>query len=68
MRRFSAHLAALTAAALFVLVVPYSSAAARGAGEGLQVALSTALPSLFPFFVIGGLFLRSGAAAQGPAA
>ena len=63
MRRFSAHLAALTAAALFVLVVPYSSAAARGAGEGLQVALSTALPSLFPFFVIGGLFLRSGAAA-----
>lgn len=61
MRRLLAYSAALIAAVLFVLVVPHAAAAARGAQEGLDVALETAIPALFPFFVASGLLIRSGA-------
>lgn len=54
--------AALCAGALFVLILPFSAAASRGAEEGLTVALSTAIPSLFPFLVLSGLLVRTGAA------
>lgn len=64
MRRLFTSAAALTAGALFLLVLPFSSAAARGAEEGLNVALATAIPSLFPFFVLSGLLIRTGAAHQ----
>lgn len=61
MHHFSFHPAALCAGVLFVLILPFSAAAARGAEEGLHVAFATAIPSLFPFFVVSGLLIRSGA-------
>lgn len=61
MRRLLAHSAAFLAAVLFCLVVPHAAAAAHGAQEGLDVALQTAIPALFPFFVASGLLIRSGA-------
>lgn len=61
MHRLLNHAAALAAAVLFLLVASNASAAAQGAQEGLSVALSTAIPALFPFFVLSGLLIRSGA-------
>ena len=61
MRRLLPYSAAFLAAILFCLVVPHAAAAARGAQEGLDVALATAIPALFPFFVASGLLIRSGA-------
>ena len=37
--------AALCAGALFLLLIPFSSAAAQGADEGLALALGTAIPA-----------------------
>ncbi|MBS5144205.1 MAG: hypothetical protein KHY89_01635 [Butyricicoccus pullicaecorum] len=47
--------------AFFFLVLPHASAAAQGVEEGLQIACSMAIPSLFPFFVLSGLLIRTGA-------
>ncbi len=47
-------------AALFLFVLPYTDAAAQGVREGLSIACSTAIPALFPFFVLSGLLIRTG--------
>lgn len=46
---------------LFFLMLPHAGAAAQGVQEGLQIACSMAIPSLFPFFVLSGLLIRTGA-------
>lgn len=51
----------LFSAALFLLILPYTGAAAQGVREGLSIACSTAIPALFPFFVLSGLLIRTGA-------
>lgn len=54
--------AIIFSSALFIFMMPYASTAAQGVQEGLQIACSTAIPSLFPFFVLSGLLIRTGAA------
>lgn len=51
----------LFSVALFLFVLPYTDAAAHGVQEGLSIACSTAIPALFPFFVLSGLLIRTGA-------
>lgn len=62
MRKTLLDPAALCAGALFFLLIPFSSAAAQGADEGLAIALGTAIPALFPFFTVSGLMVSTGAA------
>lgn len=54
--------AIIFSSALFLFIVPYAGAAAQGVEEGLHIACSTAIPALFPFFVLSGLLIRTGAA------
>ncbi|MDY5972475.1 MAG: nucleoside recognition domain-containing protein [Butyricicoccus sp.] len=61
--RKPSNLAALLAGALFLALIPCASAAAQGADEGLSIALGTAVPALFPFFVVSGLMVSTGACA-----
>jgi hypothetical protein len=49
-------LASLCCAALVVLLVAYSPIAAQGAREGLLICGQVIIPTLFPFFVLSGLF------------
>lgn len=52
----------LLSAFLLWFVLRDPRGAAEAAREGLDVALRSTLPSLFPFFVLSGLLTRSGAA------
>lgn len=62
MHTLLSYSAIIFSSALFLFTVPYASAAAHGVQEGLQIACSTAIPALFPFFVLSGLLIRTGAA------
>ncbi len=61
MRTLLSYSAIIFSSALFLFILPYSSAAAQGVQEGLRIACSTAIPALFPFFVLSGLLIRTGA-------
>ncbi len=61
MRKLLSGSGILFSAALFLLILPYTHAAAQGVREGLSIAASTAIPALFPFFVLSGLLIRTGA-------
>ena len=61
MHTLLSYSAIIFSSVLFLLLLPHASAAAQGVQEGLQIACSTAIPSLFPFFVLSGLLIRTGA-------
>ena len=56
--------AALLFAAATVLLLRFPAAAATGVSRGLSVCGEVIIPSLFPFLVLTGLFIRTGAASR----
>jgi sporulation integral membrane protein YlbJ len=52
----------LAAAALFAALLLDPAAAAEGVREGLALALGTAVPALFPFFLASSLLISTGCA------
>ncbi len=56
LRQSKLWLASLGCAVLVVLLVVYSPLAAEGAREGLLICAQVIIPSLFPFFVLSGIF------------
>ena len=53
----------LSAAVLFAALLLDPAAAAEGVREGLQLALGTAVPALFPFFLASSLLISTGCGA-----
>lgn len=51
------RLSAIAAAAAALLLIFDSQTAIQGAAEALQLCIRTAVPSLFPFFVLSGLLV-----------
>ncbi len=57
---FSAAALTLACAALSVLLVLYSPLAMQGAKEGLSLCGQVIIPSMYPFFVLAGIFAELG--------
>ena len=51
---------ALAALILFAALLCDPASAAAGVREGLQLALGTAVPALFPFFLVSSLLISTG--------
>lgn len=61
--RLSSAFPPLAAAALFLALLLDPAGAAAGVREGLSLALGTAVPALFPFFLASSLLVSTGGAA-----